>query len=211
VFVSLSVSFKTMSIYATLWSLKFPKEGDAYPGCDWVEIKAQGVPPHIGSPTPGMGYEDGDPYSGFLPPAVTTDKRGDAPFMRAVVLIKEHTPKGTERSTQEYAAPLLVLTGQEYASMTFEELYARLCNVLRGKEAPVVIRILRPDGTSRVIREDSLQVPDSHLVPAGARIPGLHVGTISASADFDAPLNLALQNTAHMKFALQKKAPGDHQ
>ena len=46
--------------------------------------------------------------------------------------------------------------------MTFEELYARLCSVLRGKEAPVVIRILRPDGTSRVIREDSLQVPDSH-------------------------------------------------
>ena len=27
----------------------------------------------------------------------------------------------------------------------------------------------------------------AHLVPAGARVPGLHEGTITASADFDAP------------------------
>jgi hypothetical protein len=46
-----------VSIYATLWSLKFPKDGDDYFGRDWVEIIAQGVPAHIGSPTPGCGYE----------------------------------------------------------------------------------------------------------------------------------------------------------
>ena len=27
----------------------------------------------------------------------------------------------------------------------------------------------------------------AHLVPAGARVAGLHAGTITASADFDAP------------------------
>lgn len=64
---------KTMSIYATLWKLKFPKEGDEYLGCDWIEVTAQGVPPHIGTPTPGQGYEDGDPYADFLPPPVETD------------------------------------------------------------------------------------------------------------------------------------------
>ena len=53
-----------MSIYATLWTLKFPKEGDACFGCDWIKVTAQAVPAHIGSPTPGCGYEDGDPYSG---------------------------------------------------------------------------------------------------------------------------------------------------
>ena len=65
-----------MSIYATLWTLKFPKEGDEYIGCDWIEVTAQGVPAHIGSPVPGMGYEDGDPYAAFLPPLLPAE----APF-----------------------------------------------------------------------------------------------------------------------------------
>jgi hypothetical protein len=38
-----------MSIYATLWKLKFPKDGDDFIGCDWIEVTAQGVPPHIES------------------------------------------------------------------------------------------------------------------------------------------------------------------
>ena len=46
-----------MSIYATLWTLKFPKDGNDYISCDWIEVMAQGVPAHIGSPTPGCGYE----------------------------------------------------------------------------------------------------------------------------------------------------------
>ena len=39
-------------------------------GSEWIEIRAQAVPAHVGSPTPGCGYEDGDPYTAFLPPAV---------------------------------------------------------------------------------------------------------------------------------------------
>jgi hypothetical protein len=39
-----------MSIYAKLWKLKFPREGDDYLGCEWITVTAQGVQPHIGSP-----------------------------------------------------------------------------------------------------------------------------------------------------------------
>lgn len=87
-----------MSIYATLWRLKFPHEEDDYLGCAWMTVIAQGVPPHLGSPTPGCGYEDGDPYAAFLPPTVHTDAEGEAPYMRAVVFVTEGTPKGTARS-----------------------------------------------------------------------------------------------------------------
>ena len=48
-----------MSIYATLWWLKFPRYGDDYIGCEWIRVTAQGVPAHIGTPTRGFGYEDG--------------------------------------------------------------------------------------------------------------------------------------------------------
>ncbi len=115
-----------MSIYATLWKLRFPKEGDYQLGCDWIEITAQAVPPHIGSSTPGLGYEQGDPYAEFLPPAVETDDEGFAAFDRAVVFVTEHSIKGTTRHPQEYGSPLLVLTGKEYASMRFDELHGKL-------------------------------------------------------------------------------------
>jgi hypothetical protein len=105
---SRSAGRKTMSIYATLWKLKFPKEGDECVACDWIEVAAQGVPPHIGSPTPSLGYEDGDPYADFLPPPVETNRYGDAPFMRAVVFVAEYSIKGTNRNGQEYVSPLLV-------------------------------------------------------------------------------------------------------
>ena len=95
----------TMSICATLWKLKFPKEGDEHLGCDWIEITAQAVPPHIGSPTPGGGYEGGDPYATFLPPALQTNADGEAPHDRAVVFVTEYSTKGTPRSGQEYASP----------------------------------------------------------------------------------------------------------
>ena len=36
-----------MSIYATLWMLKFPRDGDDYPGCEWITVTAQGVPVRI--------------------------------------------------------------------------------------------------------------------------------------------------------------------
>ena len=141
-----------MSIYATLWTLKFPKEGDETVGCEWIEVTAQAIPPHIGSPTPGCGYEDGDPYASFLPPAIVTNEDGEAPFHRAVVLITEYSIKGTARSGQEYASPLFVLTGEEFAHITFAELHERICNALRGNRAPVIAEILLPDGTQRIMR-----------------------------------------------------------
>ena len=141
-----------MSIYATLWTLKFPKEGASCLGCDWIEVTAQAVPAHIGSPTSGCGYEDGDPYCGFLPPPVPTDAEGGAPFHRAVVFITEHTLKGTGRSGQEYAGPLLLLTGEEYARMSFDDLHRKICDALRGNRAPVIADVLLPDGTHKIIR-----------------------------------------------------------
>ena len=141
-----------MSIYATLWKLSFPKEGDEHTDCEWIEVTAQAVPPHVGSPTPGNGYENGDPFSAFLPPAIETDNDGLAQLNRAVVFVTEYTIKGTERSGQEYASPLLVLTGEEYARITFEELHRRICDSLRGNRSPIVAEVLLPDGTHKIIR-----------------------------------------------------------
>ena len=141
-----------MSIYATLWKLRFPKEGDEHTDCEWIEVTAQAVPPHVGSPTPGNGYESGDPFAVFLPPAVETDADGLAKLNRAVVFVTEYTIKGTERSGQEYASPLLVLTGEEYARITFEELHQRICDALRGNRSPVVAEVFLPDGTRKIIR-----------------------------------------------------------
>src|SRR5438128_12412197 len=97
--------------YATLWRLQFPRHGDAYIGCEWVEVFAQGVPAHIGTPTPGYGYEAGDPFEAFLPPAIRIDDAAAEENLRAVVFITSLTKKGTPRSGQEYESPLLMLTG----------------------------------------------------------------------------------------------------
>jgi len=99
-----------------------------------------------------MGHENGDPYAAFLPPPVKTDENGDAPFVRAVVFVTEHSVKGTDRNGQEYPSPLLVLSGEEYAHITFEELHSRLCDALRGNRAPVVAEILTPAGSHKIIR-----------------------------------------------------------
>ena len=144
-----------MSIYATLWKLKFPKEGEDIVGCDWIEVTAQGVPPHIGSPSPGSGYEEGDPYAAFLPPAVLVDAEGDAPHLRAVVFVSEFAQKGTARSSQEYPSPLLVMTGEAYDNISFVDLHERICSVLRGNRAPVVAQIFHPDGSIEIIRHRS--------------------------------------------------------
>ena len=141
-----------MSIYATLWKLKFPREGDTLYRCEWIEVTAQAVPPHIGSPTAGCGYEDGDPYAAFLPPAIACDGEGEAAHDRAVVMVTEHTVKGTARSAQEYFSPLLVLTGREYAALSFEEVHRRICDALRGNRAPVIAEIFLPDGTQKIVR-----------------------------------------------------------
>ena len=76
----------------------------------------------VGSPTVGNGYEDENPCAAFLPPPLETNEDGYNPYLRAVVLVTEETVKGTRRSGQEYEAPLLVLSGQQYAEMSFEAL-----------------------------------------------------------------------------------------
>jgi hypothetical protein len=143
-----------MSIYATLWWLKFPRYGDEYIGCEWIRVSGQGVPPHIGIQKQGADYEGGDPYAQFLPSAVTVNAEGESEFMRAVVVVTEETPKGTARSPQEYVNPLLVLSGREYASISFVELHTRICDALRGAGPEVVAQSFTADGEMQLALSD---------------------------------------------------------
>ena len=148
-----------MSIYATLWCLQFPRDGDFFVGNDWVEILAQGVPAHIGTPTPGYGYEAGDPYGAFLPPALRIGIDASDEDLRAVVFVVSRTKKGTSRAGQEYESPLLVLSGAEYAAMPFQVLHDRLCTALRGDRPGVVLHVLAGDGTSTLVFDDGSAAP----------------------------------------------------
>jgi len=143
-----------MSIYTTLWHLKLPRYEDIHTECEWVHVTAQAVPPHIGSSTPGLGYENGDPYADFLPPTLITDEDGQAEFMRAVVIITEETEKGTARHPQEYSNPLLTLDGKQYAYMTFDELHNHICDALRGDRPRVVIEAIGQNGRRSLHFED---------------------------------------------------------
>lgn len=142
-----------MSIYATLWSIKIQDPAHSTLDPKWVEITAQAVPPHIGSPTPGCGYEDGDPYADFLPPPVKTDEEGQAEFDRAIVFVTNETKKGTDRSGQEYVDPLLVLTGEDYSKMPFHALLESLQEAIQSGPR-VVAEFLAPDGGRRTFTED---------------------------------------------------------
>jgi hypothetical protein len=144
-----------MSIYATLWRLRFPAKGDDYHGCDWVEILAQAVPGHIGTPISGYGYEEGDPYAAFLPPPVTDDPDSRN---RAVVFVVAGTPKGTQRSAQEYSETLLTLTGEEYERIPFWKLHETICDLLRN-ESPRVVAQFFKDGSSQILRDDGSTEP----------------------------------------------------
>ena len=141
-----------MSIYATLWQLKFPRYGDAHTGCDWIEVIAQGVPAHIGAPDEDP--EADDPYAAFLPPALTVRPDDSAAVMRAVVFVTEGTPKGTARSAQEYVNSLLVLSGLEYATITFEQLHERLCRALRGHRPRLAAEVWSAAGRGQLLFED---------------------------------------------------------
>jgi hypothetical protein len=153
-----------MSIYATLWTLHFPREGDDYYGCEWIEVSAQAVPGHVGTPTEGFGYESGDPFADFLPPAITLEDEDDA-RLRAVFIVTGETTKGTPRCGQEYVDPLLVLTGDEYAEIRFAELHQRICAALRGDRPQLVAQYLSPGGTIRVFFDDgSSEVVDPESV-----------------------------------------------
>ena len=144
-----------MSIYATLWSIQVQDPAAPFTDPRWVKVTAQAVPPHIGSPTPGCGYEDGDPYAAFLPPAIETDEEGSAKFNRAVVFVAEGTKKGTKRSGQEYVNPLFVITGEEYAKTIFDELLHRFQEAVRSGPR-VVAEFLNSDGESHVFTEDDV-------------------------------------------------------
>lgn len=146
-----------MSIYATLWHLQFPRHGDAHGGCEWVDVLAQGVPAHIGTPTAGYGYETGDPYEAFLPPAFRIERGTSEDILRAIVFVVSASKKGTTRSPQEYESPLLVLTGAEYAAMPFQVLHERVCTALRGTRPRLVLEVFRPDSTTTLVFEDGSQ------------------------------------------------------
>lgn len=139
-----------MSIYATHWVLKFPSHGDAHSGCEWVEVVGQGVPAHIGTPSPGFGYEAGDPYAGFLPPAVPVPDGYDGSALRAMVVV----PSGAGKRGHEYVRPLAVLSGREYAATPFAELHARICDALRGGRPRWLGEWAAGDGRTRLMFED---------------------------------------------------------
>jgi hypothetical protein len=132
-----------MSIYATLWALQFPRVGEFHIGCEWVTVIAQLVPAHVGA-------EVSDPYAQFLP-ALPNSVAVD---LRAVVFVIQGNAKGTNRSAQEYSAPLLVVSGVEYASIPFSDLHARLCDTLRGDRPRLVAEVMRPDCSSKLIFEN---------------------------------------------------------
>lgn len=150
-----------MSIYATLWRLKFPQFGDEHTGCEWVEVIAQGVPAHIGSPTPGHGYEAGDPYADFLPPAVPVPPDDEGGALRAVVIVLADSPKEGQR----YVDPLVILTGEEYEVLSFGELHQQICDALRGSRPRLLmeawsnagVRLMFQDGSSRTLSLDELK------------------------------------------------------
>ena len=145
-----SATGTSLSIYATQWILKFPRYGDAHSGCEWVEIIGQGVPAHIGTPTAGYGYESGDPYAGFLPPAIRMPAGDDGTALRAIVIVRD----GTEKVGQEYVHPLLVLSGQEYATIPFPVLCERIGDALRGDRPRWVAEWNGKDGRTYVMFAD---------------------------------------------------------
>jgi hypothetical protein len=142
-----------MSIYATLWSVQIEDPAAPLTKPRWVRVTAQAVPPHIGSPTPGCGYEDGDPYADFLPPPVQTDETGDATYDRAVVFITDTTKKGTARNGQEYVNPLFIMTGEEYAKVSFDTLLRRLEEAIHSGPR-VIAEFIDSQGQSHVFTEE---------------------------------------------------------
>ena len=143
-----------MSIYATLWELKFPLYGQSHTDCEWETVIAEGVPAHIG--------EDGDAdYLAFLPQREGSIEDG----LRAVVFIRKLEEKGTERSAQEYLNPLLMISGKDYSAASFANLHERLTEALLGNRLKVVAEIREPTGTIRVVYEGG----NSQVVRSGTR------------------------------------------
>jgi len=109
---------------------------------------------HIGTSTRGFGYDGGILTVNSCPPPVEVNADGDSEFMRAVVVVTEETQKGTARSAQEYINPLLVLSGRQYASISFVELHAKICDALRGTGPRVVAQSSTPDDGVQLVLSD---------------------------------------------------------
>ncbi len=107
----------------------------------------------------GHGYESGDPYAAFLPPALRIDDGTPEDELRAVVFVVSTSKKGTSRSGQEYESPLLVLTGTEYAAMPFQVLHDRLCTTLRGDRPGLLMEVVGADGARTLVFEDGSTTP----------------------------------------------------
>ena len=136
-----------MSIYATLWEIKLPRRHPFDE--EWVMVFAQAVPPHIGHPS---HYPEVDPYADFLPPVVQgyTPGREDTKVNRAVVIVQE----GRDRKEgQRYVDPLIVMTGEEYVRMPFQQLLERIQKAM-GWDETVFGMALLPDGRKKVLRTD---------------------------------------------------------
>lgn len=121
---------------------------------EYVQIYAQAVSTHIGHPS---HYPDGDLYADFLPPVVGADqpKPPDEPF-RAVFICGPKTTVGTARSPQEYVDPLVAMTGEEYATIGWVELWERIAEGLRrqlDEYHPGSFRYM-PDGTIQRFYKD---------------------------------------------------------
>ncbi len=103
-----------MSIYATLASFALPHLG---PLSEWPDnytgITIQAVPAHI-------NYT-GETW-GFLPPPVPEE----CGLYRAVFVCAPWTKKGASRCGQEYVDPLFMLTGEEYAAISWDEMWERI-------------------------------------------------------------------------------------
>lgn len=134
-----------MSIYATLWEIKLPRRHEL--DDEWVEVYAQAVPPHIGHPS---CYPEGDLYADFLPPVVSDydPETGEAPYDRAVVIVQEGRD---EKDGHRYVDPLIVISGEEYARIPFQQLLDRI-HAAMGWDERVIAMELRPNGEKRIIR-----------------------------------------------------------
>ena len=133
-----------MSIYATLWQIRLPvpefnvlvinrqgtfrlEGGELVPHeTRWVEVVFQGVPGHIGHPSV---CPDGDPYAAFLPPVVE-----DPDKLWAVVIVQEGRKN---KDMQRYVDPLLTLSGEEYQTLSFDEMLQRIYAAMRPEREEV--------------------------------------------------------------------------
>ena len=151
--LSAGIAPSRMSISATLWQLQFPRQGDAHLGCKWVDVFAQGVPAHIGTPTPGYGYQSGDPFESFLPPAL----RIGAGVAKTIC-----EPSCSSTPRRGKARPIgsgirVAASGPHWYRVRRDAvsgLHDRLCTALRGTRPRLVLEVFRCDSIATLVFED---------------------------------------------------------